>query len=91
VPVTLHPPVGPAGTFVTAQGCGFIPGSQVLVSWDQQAPLTSTTVNPDGTFTASFTVPQAADQGPHQVVFSQGCVSSCVRQVASATFTVTEE
>jgi hypothetical protein len=75
---------------VTAHGCGWAPGSQVLVSWDNAEPLTSTTAGPDGTFTVSFAVPEDTDKGPHQVVFSQGCSFSCGSAGASATFTVTE-
>jgi hypothetical protein len=86
----LTPTFGPVGTFVTATGCGLTPGGQVIVFWDNAEPLTSTTVGPGGTFTASFTVPEQADPGSHQVVFSQSCSGSCVPQVASATFTVTE-
>lgn len=89
VPVMLNPSVGPKGTFVTATGCGWTPGSQVTVSWNNEEPLTTTTVNPDGTFTASFTVPEDADEGLHQEIFSQSCTGGCLSRFATATFTVT--
>src|SRR5205807_9164600 len=90
MPVTLSLSFGPHGTFVTAQGCGWTPGSQVVVSWDNAEPLTSTTVHPDGTFTVSFAVPEHADKGPHQMVFSQSCGGGCVSRGATPQFTVTE-
>jgi hypothetical protein len=91
MPVTLNPSFGPEGTFMTATGCGWTPGSQVTVSWDNEDFLTSTTVNPDGTFTAFFTVPEDEEEGPHQVVFTQFCAGVCMTRFASATFTVTQE
>jgi hypothetical protein len=90
MPVTLTPTFGPDGTLVTATGCGFTPGSQVMVSWDNEEPLAFTTVNPDGTFTVSFTVPTDAEQGPYQLVFVQSCSGSCMPPVATSTFTVIE-
>jgi hypothetical protein len=90
VPVTLQPSFGPDGTFVTATGCGWTPGSQINVSWDNEELLATTTVAPDGTFSVTFTVPsEDTDEGPHQVFFAQSCMGGCPSRFATATFTVT--
>jgi hypothetical protein len=90
-PVALNPTAGPAGTPVTASGCGWTPGSQLALFWDNEDLLTTTMVNPDGTFTTFFVVPEEdADEELHQVVVLQSCGMGCVSRFAQATFTVTE-
>jgi probable HAF family extracellular repeat protein len=89
VPVTLNPTSGPAGTMVTATGCGWAPGAQISVAWENQQHLIDTTVDGSGGFTVSFSVPANATQGAHQVFFSQSCTGGCDSRIQIATFTVT--
>jgi Peptidase_C39 like family/Bacterial Ig-like domain len=86
--VTLNPTSGPAGTLVTATGCGWTPGAPISVSWENQQPLPDTTVDPSGAFTVHFSVPSGATQGNHQVFFSQSCTGGCLSRFQIATFTV---
>jgi hypothetical protein len=88
VPVALNPSSGSAGTIVTATGCGWAPGAQISVSWDNQQSLNPTRVDQSGGFTVSFPVPANVPMGPHQVFFSQSCVG-CLSRFQTATFTVT--
>jgi hypothetical protein len=91
MPVTLTPSFGPPATFVTAQGCGWTPGSQVFGFWNNEEPVTQAVVNPDGTFTSFFLVPDDdSDEGLHEVVFIQSCGMGCVSRFAMAPFIVTE-
>jgi hypothetical protein len=88
-PVALNPPVGPAGTVVTATGCGWAPGSQITVSWDNPpTTLTTATADSGGGFTVSFTVPATTPPGDHQILFTQSC-GGCVPRLETALFTVT--
>jgi hypothetical protein len=88
-PVALNPTAGPAGSQVTATGCGWTPGSQITVTWDNpQTTLATTTVDTGGGFTVSFTVPADAPPGNHQVLFTQSC-AGCVSRQETALFKVT--
>jgi hypothetical protein len=88
-PVKIVWPVRHGHHISHISSCGWAPGSLVTVSWDNEALLATTTVNPDGTLTVFFTVPSDAEEGPHQVFFSQSCMGGCLSRFATATFTVT--
>jgi hypothetical protein len=59
---------GPPGTEVTATGSGWEAGHEVNVQWNATR-LTSATVDDNGDFTVSFTVPEDAAEGQHTVYF----------------------
>ena len=69
----LSPAVGPPATTVTVTGAGFeacLPSHEgsgvVQLLWDGQ-PATLSQVRDDGTFSASFPVPERAEPGRHEV------------------------
>lgn len=68
--VTLNPPQGPAGTQVTGTGGNWSSGDSILVQWEDGTILATTTVQGDGTFTVSFTIPSDAPQGGHTIYFT---------------------
>jgi hypothetical protein len=85
--VTLNPTQGPAGTQVTGTGSNWSSGDTIVVQWDDNPPTTlaTTTVQGDGTFTVSFTIPSNATQGNHTIYFTD----QTARYFIPATFTVT--
>ena len=53
---------GPVGKSITAQGAGYIPGSQVSITYDTSALITNPpliTANENGTFNATFSIPES--------------------------------
>ncbi|MDQ2654777.1 MAG: hypothetical protein M3Z20_17220 [Chloroflexota bacterium] len=62
----IVPARGPAGSEVVVSGSGFSP-ADVLFLWDEGNPLTlpQVTVDPDGRFDITLTVPEGATPGPH--------------------------
>jgi hypothetical protein len=64
----LDPTAGSPGTEVTASGFGWS-GGEVKVLWDDGTELKTTTVNDNGGFTVSFTVPKNTVRGQHTVNF----------------------
>lgn len=57
--LTLNPPTASVGTLITATGFGFTPTNGVSIVFNH-LNLSTTTVNPDGSFTTTFTVPNLA-------------------------------
>lgn len=55
-----------SGQAVEVNGTGFAPGD-VTLTWDGTTALTTTTVDADGTFRASVTVPERARGGTHRI------------------------
>ncbi len=72
--VTLDPTSGPAGTTMTAIGSRFTPGVVIDIEWDGQW-IDETISDDAGNFTTSFTVPQDATPGSHEVVFNDTSLS----------------
>jgi hypothetical protein len=66
---TLDPVEGPPGTEVTATGNGWSAGHEVSVQWEDGTELATTTVDDNGNFTVSFTVPDDAAEGEYTVDF----------------------
>src|SRR2546425_12251769 len=58
--VTLNPTSGPPGTSVTATGSNWIAGHQIQVELESGTVLATTTVQNNGTFTVTFTIPTNA-------------------------------
>jgi hypothetical protein len=87
--VTVDPPEGAPGTEVTATGSGWSAGHGVSVQWDNGTELTTTTVDDNGGFTVSFTVPDGAAEGQHTVYFVDAPPEGGSGYFIPATFTVT--
>jgi hypothetical protein len=86
--ITLDPTEGPPETEVTATGSGWLAGHQVSVQWEDGTELATTTVDDNGGFTASFSVPDAAAEGEYTVDFV-GIPPEGEAYSIPATFTVT--
>jgi hypothetical protein len=67
--ITLDPTEGPPGTEVTATGSGWPVGLDVSVQWENGTVLATTTVDGNGSFTVSFTIPDDAAEGQHVIDF----------------------
>ena len=90
---TLTPDSGPSGTSVTATGSGWLvgsagPGDQICAFWDTGggSPAGCSTLQQDGTFTITFTVPDNQSTGQHTVDLED--MDASLNQT-SLTFTVT--
>jgi hypothetical protein len=86
--VTLDPTSGLPGTEVTATGSGWSAGHEVKVRWDN-TELTATTVDDNGGFTVSFTVPDDATEGQQTVYFVDAPPDGGLGYFIPANFTVT--
>lgn len=66
---SLEPSSAPAGAEVTVEGAEYAPGEKVEVRWEQDdGPLlATTTVDANGTFAVSVTLPTQASAGEHLV------------------------
>jgi hypothetical protein len=87
--VTLDPTEGAPGTEVTATGSAWSAGHQVSVQWDDGTELTTTTVDDNGGFTVTSTVPDGAADGQHTVYFVDAPPEGGSGYFIPATFTVT--
>jgi hypothetical protein len=87
--VTLDPTEGASGTEITATGSGWSAGHGVSVQWDDGTELTTTTVDDNGNFTVSFTVPDDAAEGQHTVYFVDAPPEGGSGYFIPATFTIT--
>jgi hypothetical protein len=67
--ITLDRTEGPPGTEVTATGSKWSAGLDVSVQWENGAELTTTTVDDNGNFTVSFSVPNDAAEGEYAIDF----------------------
>jgi hypothetical protein len=65
--VILDPTEGPPDTEVTATGSGWSAGHEVSVQWEDGTELTATTVDDNGDFTVSFTVPANATEREYTI------------------------
>jgi uncharacterized repeat protein (TIGR01451 family) len=85
--ITLDPIEGPPSTEVTATGSGWPAGHEVSVQWEDGRELATPTVDGNGDFTVSFTVPDDAAEGEHTIDFV-GFPPEGEAHVISAIFTV---
>jgi hypothetical protein len=67
--VTLDPVEGPPGTVITASGSGWSAGHEISVQWGDGTELATATVDDNGDFTVSFTVPDDAAEGEYTIDF----------------------
>jgi len=68
--VSINPNQGSAGTIVTGSGNNWTSAHKIQVTWeDQSTNLGQTTVDTNGNFTVSFTIPSTAPQGSHTIYF----------------------
>lgn len=67
---TISPTTGNVGAPVTINGVGFVAGSTVTVTYDGKQ-VTTTTVNTNGTFLATFNAP-ASLKGAHTIIATDG-------------------
>jgi hypothetical protein len=81
IPLTIDPNNGPVGTSVAISGGGFIAGHAFTVTWDGVATTTTGTVQTNGLFIGTFTIP-AAIHGAHTIGVTDGT------NTASAIFTI---
>jgi hypothetical protein len=86
--VALDTTSGPPGTKVTATGSRWSAGHEVKVQWGG-AQLAATTVDDNGSFTVSFTVPDDAAEGQHTVYFYDVPPDGGLGYFIPANFTVT--
>lgn len=81
--VTLSPTTGYSGASIAVSGSGFNPGSIVTVKMgniDLVTKPSTIMASESGAFTATVTLPNTADTGPHKITFtdSTGKVSSAI-------------
>jgi hypothetical protein len=86
--IILDPAEGAPGAEVTATGSGWPAGHEVSVQWEDGTELATPTVDGNGDFTVSFTVPDNAAEGQHTIDFV-GFPPEGEAYVISAIFTVT--
>lgn len=84
--VTINPTQGIPGTQVVGTGNSWTSGDYILVQWDDGTNLANTTVQSNGTFTVSFTVPSNATPGNNYDVYF---TDQTAGYFIPATFTVT--
>lgn len=66
--VTMTPDEGPAGSTITASGCGWLAGEQVSITWvTTGASLGTDYTDSDGCFARIVTIPSGAGDGDHTV------------------------
>ena len=89
--ISLDPTSGEAGTVVAVAGTGFCAGTTFTIRFVDAAGTTfplqgPTAVNPDGTFSASVAIPNAAETGTGTMKVRDKDSKQC----APASFDVTE-
>jgi hypothetical protein len=87
--ITLDPIEGPPGTVVTATGSGWSAGHRVSVQWEDGTELAVTTVDGNGGFTVSFTVPDDATEREYTINFVDAPPEGGLGYFIPDTFTVT--
>jgi hypothetical protein len=87
--ITLDPTEGAPGTEVTATGSGWSAGHAVNVQWEDGTVLATTTVDDNGDFTVSFSVPDDAAEGEYTIDFVSFHPDGGEADAIPATFFVT--
>ncbi len=88
---TLNPTAGSPGEQVSVTGSGWTPKHRIQVQWDNaHQVLAATTVNDQGGFSVSFTVPQDAPLGGQAVYFVDAPPSGGKGLSRAVTFSVTQ-
>ncbi len=90
VPVKTGAPTVEAGKAITVTGNGWKPGSTVTILLTGNAtPLGTATVDANGAFSASVTIPSDTAAGAHTITITGTDPSGVARTVQSGTITVT--
>ena len=90
VPVSTNTPTVEAGKAITVTGNGWKPGSTVTILLTGNAtPLGTATVDANGAFSATVTIPSDTTAGSHTITVSGTDPTGAARTVVSGTITVT--